>query len=71
VSKRKADRTPQWLVSMGTGTDICSDYVFFFSYIQVEPKEGGALWSNAQQMADINGQYRILRRATVHCQVRH
>ncbi|RFU24187.1 hypothetical protein B7463_g12150, partial [Scytalidium lignicola] len=32
-----------------------SDYVFFFSYIQVKPKDDGILWSNAQGMCDVNG----------------
>lgn len=31
------------------------DYVFFFSYIQVAPKDGAALWSNAQEMCRVNG----------------
>jgi hypothetical protein len=26
------------------------DYVFFFSYIQVPPKEGGGLWSDAEEV---------------------
>ena len=29
-------------------------YVFFFSYIQPPPKEGGALWSDAEEMARVN-----------------
>jgi len=31
-----------------------ADYVFFFSYIQVPPTEGGGLWSNAAEMARVN-----------------
>ena len=27
------------------------DYVFFFSYIQVPPKEGGGLWSDAEEVS--------------------
>ena len=27
-----------------------ADYVFFFSYIQVPPKEGGGLWSDAEEV---------------------
>ena len=30
------------------------DYVFFFSYIQVKPKEGGGLWSDAEEMCRVN-----------------
>lgn len=39
---------------IGARADRHSDYVFFYSYIQVAPKEGAALWSNAQEMADTN-----------------
>lgn len=31
------------------------DYVFFYSYLQVRPKEGAALWSNAKEMCKVNG----------------
>lgn len=34
---------------------VHADYVFFFSYIQVAPKDGAALWSNAQEMCRVNG----------------
>jgi hypothetical protein len=34
----------------------CRDYVFFFSYIQVNPKEGEALWSNAEEMCRVNSE---------------
>jgi hypothetical protein len=34
------------------------DYVFFFSYIQVEPKPGEALWSNAEEMCRVNSMRR-------------
>lgn len=30
------------------------DHVFFFSYIQAEPKPGGGLWSDAEEMCRIN-----------------
>ncbi|KAL2350176.1 NAD dependent epimerase/dehydratase family protein-like protein [Cryomyces antarcticus] len=33
---------------------VKADYVFFFSYIQVEPKDGAALWSNAEDMCVVN-----------------
>lgn len=31
------------------------DYVFFFSYIQPPPKPGQSLWSNAEEMCEVNG----------------
>ena len=30
------------------------DYVFFYSYVQVEPKGGGGLWSDAEEMCRVN-----------------
>ena len=33
---------------------VHADHVFFFSYIQVEPKEGAGLWSNAEEMTRVN-----------------
>ena len=41
---------------MGVGVGFISDYVFFFSYVQVQPKQGaGALWSDAEEMCRVNG----------------
>ena len=33
--------------------NVTADYVFFFSYIQVEPKAGKGLWSDADEMAKV------------------
>lgn len=33
---------------------VKADYVFFFSYIQVQPKQGEALCSNAEEMCKVN-----------------
>ena len=30
--------------------NVTADHVFFFSYIQVAPKQGGGLWSDAEEM---------------------
>ncbi|GME40666.1 nad dependent epimerase dehydratase family protein [Neofusicoccum parvum] len=35
---------------------VRADYVFFYSYIQVPPKDGQGLWSNAEDMAIVNTQ---------------
>jgi hypothetical protein len=44
----------------GEGEDGGGAYVFFYSYVQVEPKkEGGkkgALWSDAEEMVRVNGE---------------
>lgn len=34
---------------------VKADYVFFYSYVQVKPKEGGGLWSDAEEMCKVNG----------------
>lgn len=34
--------------------NVKADYVFFYSYIQVKPKEGGGLWSDAEEMCRVN-----------------
>lgn len=33
---------------------IKADHIFFFSYIQVDPRPGGAIWSNANEMVEVN-----------------
>jgi hypothetical protein len=33
---------------------VTADYVFFYSYVQVKPKEGGGLWSDAEEMCKVN-----------------
>lgn len=33
---------------------VIADHVFFFSYIQAEPKPGGGLWSDAEEMSRVN-----------------
>jgi hypothetical protein len=34
--------------------DVKADYVFFYSYIQTKPKDGGGLWSDAEEMCRVN-----------------
>lgn len=34
---------------------VKADYVFFYSYVQAKPKEGGGLWSDAEEMCRVNG----------------
>ena len=33
---------------------VKADCVFFYSYIQVKPREGGGLWSDAEEMCRVN-----------------
>lgn len=33
---------------------VQADYIFFFSYIQPTPKPGAGLWTNAQDLVDVN-----------------
>ncbi|KAF2749379.1 NAD dependent epimerase/dehydratase family protein-like protein [Sporormia fimetaria CBS 119925] len=33
---------------------VKADYVFFYSYVQVKPKEGQGLWSDADEMCRVN-----------------
>lgn len=33
---------------------VKADYVFFYSYVQAKPKEGGGLWSDAEEMCKVN-----------------
>lgn len=35
---------------------VTADHVFFFSYIQVKPKEGKGLWSDAEEMCRVNSE---------------
>jgi hypothetical protein len=37
---------------------VKADYVFFYSYVQVKPKEGGGLWSDAEEMCKVNSTIR-------------
>jgi hypothetical protein len=33
---------------------VKADYVFFYSYIQTKPKDGGGLWSDSEEMCRVN-----------------
>ena len=33
---------------------VKADYVFFYAYIQAPPKEGGLIWSDADEMVRLN-----------------
>ncbi|KAF2642750.1 hypothetical protein P280DRAFT_273298 [Massarina eburnea CBS 473.64] len=42
------------IASILTEKGVKADYVFFYSYVQVEPKEGKGLWSDAEEMCRVN-----------------
>lgn len=43
---------------------VKADYVFFYSYVQVKPKEGKGLWSDAEEMCRVNCMYDPIRVCT-------
>ncbi|EEH18788.1 hypothetical protein PABG_01107 [Paracoccidioides brasiliensis Pb03] len=47
--------SPEELAEMMREKGIEADYVFYYSYIQVPPKTGGSIWSDAQELCDVNG----------------
>lgn len=49
-------KSPDEIAQVFKDKGVKADYVFFFSYIQVEPKEGEALWSNAEEMCKVNSE---------------
>jgi hypothetical protein len=40
---------------------ISAEYVFFFAYIQPKPKDGGNIWSAAEDIVTINSKYLKIR----------
>ena len=36
---------------------VKADYVFFFAYVQPKPQEGGALWSDHEEMTRVNSEF--------------
>lgn len=47
-------KKPEEIANVLKEHGVKADYVFFFSYIQVQPKEGGGLWSDAEEMCKVN-----------------
>lgn len=48
-------KKPEEIAEVLKEKGVKADYVFFFSYIQTRPKEGGGLWSDAEEMCRVNG----------------
>ncbi|KAF2465577.1 NAD dependent epimerase/dehydratase family protein-like protein [Lindgomyces ingoldianus] len=47
-------QSPSEIAAILKEKGVTADYVFFYSYIQVPPKEGMGLWSNASEMCRVN-----------------
>ncbi|MCJ1300163.1 hypothetical protein MMC08_002957 [Hypocenomyce scalaris] len=52
---------PEEIAKILKENNVQADYVFFFAYLQPPPKPGQSLWSNAEELCEVNG--RLLR----HC----
>ncbi|KAF3483937.1 aldo-keto reductase family protein [Arthroderma uncinatum] len=46
--------TPLELANVMKEQGVKADYVFFFSYVQPEPKDGGGIWSAADELVRVN-----------------
>ncbi|KAF2493321.1 NAD(P)-binding protein [Lophium mytilinum] len=47
-------KKPEEIAEALKAKGVKADYVFFFAYIQVEPKPGQRLWSDAEEMCKVN-----------------
>lgn len=49
-------RDPKEIAEVLKQHNVEAGYVFFFSYIQPTPKEGQGLWSNAEELVEVNSE---------------
>lgn len=47
-------QSPEGIAEILKERGVKANYVFFFSYVQAQPKEGGGLWSDAEEMVKLN-----------------
>jgi len=47
-------RQPEEIAQILKEKKVAADHVFFFSYIQAEPKPGAGIWSDAEEMCRVN-----------------
>ena len=47
---------PEKIANVLKEKGVTADYVFFYSYVQAKPKEGGGLWSDAEEMCRVNSE---------------
>lgn len=55
-------QSPETLAAQMTERGMKAEYVFFFAYIQPKQKEGGGIWSAADDLVKINS--KLSRRTT-------
>lgn len=53
-------KSPEEIAAVFKEKQIKVDYSFFFSYIQPAPKEGGGIWSAAEELVKVNGMYNLI-----------
>lgn len=54
-------QSPDILAKQMRERGISAEYVFFFAYIQPKPKDGGNIWSAAEDLVTINSKYLKIR----------
>ncbi|KAJ8118577.1 hypothetical protein OPT61_g454 [Boeremia exigua] len=47
-------KEPEEIAKVLKEKGVKADYVFFYSYVQARPKDGGGLWSDAEEMCRVN-----------------
>lgn len=50
-------KSPEAVATQMTERGMKADYVFFFAYIQPKPKDGGSIWSAADDLVKINSRF--------------
>lgn len=45
---------PEAMAAQMAERGVKADYVFFYSYIQPAPKDGGSIWSAAEELVKVN-----------------
>lgn len=54
-------KSPEELAAIFKEKQIRADYCFFFAYIQPAPKDGGGIWSAADELVKVNGAYTLTK----------
>lgn len=55
--------TPRALLEIIVHTKLLfSDHIFFFAYLQPPPKEGGGIWSAADELTAVNSKLNRTKR---------
>ena len=48
---------PEEIASQLKEKGVKADYIFFFAYVQPKPQDGGALWSDHEEMTRVNSEF--------------